>query len=330
MAMERFAVGPRCMRCTVPEPDRFLEDVLAGLRGEQKTLPCKYLYDARGSLLFEEICELDEYYPTRTEFDIMESSVADMAGHLGESVLLIEYGSGSSRKTRLLLDAMRAPAGYVPIDISGEILEESASAIVQRYPGLEVFPICADYLMPLQIPKLAKSVSRSVVYFPGSTIGNFRPEEALEFLNRVAHLIGEGGGLLIGVDLRKEPDVLRRAYDDSNGVTAAFNRNLLTRINRELAGEFPEEAFRHESFWNKDHGRIEMHLVCETACRVAVGAEFISFSAGESIVTEYAYKYEVGEFQSLASKAGFTPQAVWTDPEEKFSVHYFNVRQSHL
>ncbi len=326
--MEWAEVGPRCVRFGVRESGGFLDDVLVGLRGEQKTLPCKYLYDERGSQLFEDICELTEYYPTRTEFGIMNTFVEDMARHLGESVLLIEYGSGNSRKTRLLLDAMRAPVGYVPIDISREILKESASAIEKRFPGLEVFPICADYLMPVSIPEPGVPVARRIVYFPGSTIGNFKPDEALEFLKRVASQVGEGGGILIGVDLKKESGVLKRAYDDRKGVTAAFNRNLLARINRELAGDFPEDKFRHEALWNKEQGRIEMHLICEEACRVTLGPESIVFYAGESIVTEYAYKYEVEEFQSLASKAGFTPQALWTDPGEMFSVHYLDVTLS--
>ena len=325
--MEWAEVGPRCVRFGVRESAGFLSDVLVGLRGEQKTLPCKYLYDERGSRLFEDICELAEYYPTRTELGIMDTSVHDMAKHLGEAVLLIEYGSGNSRKTRLLLDAMRAPVGYVPIDISREILKESASAIEKRFPGLEVFPICADYLMPLNIPEPGVPVARRMVYFPGSTIGNFEPDEALGFLKRVASQVGQGGGILIGVDLKKDSDVLTRAYDDGEGVTAAFNRNLLARINRELGSDFPEQNFRHAAVWNEDQGRIEMHLIAAEACAVTFGSVSIAFYAGESIVTEYAYKYEVEQFQSLASKAGFTPQALWTDPRNMFSVHYLDVAQ---
>jgi dimethylhistidine N-methyltransferase len=303
----------------------FLEEVLHGLGAEQKSLPCKYLYDARGSQLFEEICALDEYYPTRTEFEIMDQYVEDMAFQIGSEALLIEYGSGSSRKTRLLLDALHEPAGYVPIDISREILAESAAAIARRYPDLDIRPLCADYLAPVAVPTLKKPIRRRVVYFPGSTIGNFEPAEALEFLARMARQVGGGGGVLIGVDLRKDPAELERAYDDAQGVTAEFNRNLLVRINRELEADFPVGVFRHEALWNADLGRIEMHLVCSEACHVTIGDRAIRFGAGEYIHTENAYKYDVSEFEALAVKAGLVPRTVWTDTSEKFSVHYFAV-----
>ena len=323
--MERIAPGEGCLRFLVTERSSFLEEVLHGLRQKQKVLPCKYLYDARGSQLFEEICELDEYYPTRTELAIMNRSVDEMAAQIGEEVLLIEYGSGSGRKTRLLLDSLRAPTGYVPIDISGEMLAESAAVIENRYPDLTVSPICADYLSPVEIPSMDKPVRRRIVYFPGSTIGNFEPPEALEFLTRMVKQVGAGGGLLIGVDLRKDPAELECAYDDAEGVTANFNLNLLKRINRELEADFPVEAFSHAAIWVRDLGRVEMRLVCNVACKVTIAGQVIGFRAGEYIHTENAYKYDVAEFESLAVKAGLAPRAVWTDTAEKFSVHYFAV-----
>lgn len=315
------------MRLPVTKMTNFLEEVLRGLGQEQKTLPCKYLYDARGSQIFEEICELADYYPTRTEFEIMNRFIEQMADQIGEEVLLIEYGSGSGRgrKTRLLLDNMRAPTGYVPIDISEEMLAESASAIANRYPNLKVNPICADYLSPIEIPALSQPVRRHVIYFPGSTIGNFDPPEALKFLSRMVKQVGTGGGVLIGVDLRKDPELLERAYDDSEGVTAKFNLNLLVRINRELEADFPVDAFRHMACWNGDMGRIEMRLVCDLPCKVTIMGQVIHFSAGEYIHTENAYKYDVAEFESLAVKAGLSPQTVWMDAAENFSVHYFTV-----
>jgi len=323
--MERIAPGEGCLRSLVTERSSFLEEVLGGLRQEQKVLPCKYLYDARGSQLFEQICELDEYYPTRTELAIMNQSVDEMANQIGEEVLLIEYGSGSGRKTRLLLDSLQAPTGYVPIDISREILTESAAVIAKRYPSLIVSPICADYLSPVEIPSPSRPFRRRVVYFPGSTIGNFEPSEALEFLTRMVKQVGTGGGVLIGVDLRKDPAELERAYDDGLGVTAKFNLNLLERINRELNGDFPLEAFSHAARWDGDLGRIEMRLVCDVECEVTIDGQVIGFGAGEYIHTENAYKYDVTEFESLAVKAGLSPRSVWTDPAEKFSVHYFSV-----
>ena len=307
------------------ENEKFLDEVISGLSQEQKTLPCKYLYDARGSLLFEEICELDEYYPTRVEIAIMHRYAEEMSSRVGEEALLIEYGSGSSRKTRLLLDSLRAPSCYVPIDISPEILAESAAAIAKIYPDLEVHPLCADYLSPVEIPTPEKDFRRRVVYFPGSTIGNFEPLEALEFLAQMARQAGSGGGVLIGVDLRKDSQVLERAYDDAQGVTAQFDLNLLVRINRELGADFPLEDFRHAAFWDRDLGRVEMRLVCKTACRVDIAGQAFDFRAGEYIHTESAYKYDVAEFASLATKAGLSPQPVWTDVSGKFSIHYLTV-----
>ena len=306
----------------------FMKDVLAGLRGSPKTLPCKYFYDKRGSELFEAICETDDYYPTRTELGIMGEHAPDMARRLGPSVFLVEYGSGSSQKTRLLLDAMDQPAGYMPIDISREHLLNSAESIAKQYPALKVLPLCADYLGPMTLPEAGPQERRRAFYFPGSTIGNFVPRQAAEFLEKMASHAGPGGGLLIGVDLTKDRATLERAYDDCDGLTAAFNMNLLTRINQELGGDLPLEHFRHEARWNPDEGRVEMHLVCEATCELNLEGEKIRFVPGESIHTENAYKYDLDEFRRLAGQAGFAARDAWTDPAGRFRVQYFEVAPS--
>lgn len=304
------------------EAARFRSDVLAGLAHPQKTLPCKYFYDARGSALFERICDLDEYYPTRTELAILEAHSAEMAQRLGRRCLLVEYGSGSSRKTRLLLDRLREPAAYIPIDISRAALDVSARALSEAYPHLEVLPVCADYTGPIEVPEPAKPAARRGVFFPGSTIGNFTPPEAQRFLGRMARVAGPGGGVLIGVDLRKERTVLEAAYDDALGVTAAFNKNLLARINRELGADFDLDAFGHRAHWNASAGRVEMHLVSELAQSVCVAGQRIHFAPGETIHTENSYKYELGQFAALAAQAGLAVHRVWTDPDARFSVQY--------
>ena len=255
----------------------------------------------------------------------MEEHARAMARRVGSRSLLIEYGSGSSRKTRVLLSALESPAAYVPIDISREALLTSAESIAKQYPELEVLPVVADYLAPVHLPEPDREVRRRVIYFPGSTIGNFETADAVAFLDRVARQAGEGGGVLIGVDLKKDPAELIRAYDDSAGVTAAFNRNLLVRINRELGGNFREHDFRHEARWNAHEGRIEMHLVSSVACSVRIAGEEIFFEDGESIHTENSYKYEVREFESLAARAGLARRDLWMDPGQRFSVHYYEV-----
>ena len=319
---EQRAGAARTLQRSAAAAARFRIDVLAGLGGARKTLPCKYLYDERGSSLFERICELDEYYPTRTELAILAAHAGDMADRLGARCLLVEYGSGSGRKTRLLLDRLREPAGYVPIDISSEALAASAQAIAAAYPELEVLPVCADYTEPLELPGPGRPAARRGVFFPGSTIGNFTPLEARRFLGRMARVAGPGGGMLIGVDLRKDRAVLEPAYDDALGVTAAFNKNLLERINRELGADFELERFRHLARWNPAAGRVEMHLVSEVEQRVRVaGAEF-RFAAGESIHTENSYKYALDQFAALAGQAGLAVRRVWTDRDALFSVQY--------
>jgi dimethylhistidine N-methyltransferase len=295
------------------------EEVLRGLRSPQKELPCKLLYDEVGSALFEQICTLDEYYPTRTEMRIMRAAAGDMAGRLGPGALLIEYGSGSSTKTRLLLDRLERPAGYVPIDISREQLEHSAAALRQAYPNLEVLPRAADYTTGFEIPTPRVRPARRVAYYPGSTIGNFVPDDARRFLARMAR---HCDGLLIGVDLKKDPLMLHRAYNDALGITARFNLNLLARLNRELGATFNLDAFRHYAFYNPVFARVEMHLVSLTEQRVRVAGIEIPFERGESIWTEASYKYSLDDFAGLAASAGWRVEQVWSDDRGLFSVQY--------
>jgi len=305
-----------------PDVSQFRDEVWAGLSLPQKSLPCKYFYDERGSALFESICELPEYYPTRTELSIMEAHASEMAALLGDRCLLVEYGSGSSRKTRLLLDQLRDAAGYVPIDISRAALSASARALAAAYPRLEVLPVCADYTDSFELPRARVAPERRGVYFPGSTIGNFTPPQAQRFLARMARVAGARGALLIGVDLKKDRATLERAYDDRAGVTAAFNLNLLVRINRELDGSFDLARFRHQARWDASAGRIEMHLVSTVAQTVRVAGRPFWFDAGDTIHTENSYKYDLANFAALAAGVGLAVREVWTDPARRFSVQY--------
>lgn len=309
-----------------PEVDHFREEVLLGLGRPKKVIPCKYFYDLRGSELFEQICDLDEYYLTRTECSIMKEHVREMAEAIGSACLLIEYGSGTGRKTRMLLDCLDSPVAYVPIDISKKILEASATELLSIYPDLEVLPICADYTTRFEIPRSKRPPSRCVVYFPGSTIGNLSLAEARDFLVRVRDLVGRSGGMLIGVDLKKDAAVLEAAYDDREGVTAAFNKNVLIRINRELRGDFQLDRFQHQAYYNEEQACIEMHLVSLAQQTVRIGGEQVAFDQGESIRTECSYKYDLEGFARLASEAGFGVWKVWTDPQELFSVQYLTAR----
>ncbi|MBW3624253.1 MAG: L-histidine N(alpha)-methyltransferase [Armatimonadetes bacterium] len=303
-----------------PEIRRFRAEVIQGLSQPHKALPCKYFYDERGSQLFDRICELDEYYLTRTEIEIMRAHVGEMAERIGSGSILIEYGSGSSMKTRYLLDHLHELRAYVPIDISREHLYRSVERLEAAYPGLPIRPVCADYTSDLLLPIPKDHPSRRVVYFPGSTLGNFEPGEALRFLQRVARVCGEGGGLLIGVDLEKDESVLEPAYNDREGVTAAFNLNLLHRMNRELGADFDVEGFRHRAIYNRPEGRIEMHLQSLQKQSVRIGNVTIQFAEGERLCTEYSYKYTPVRFAQLADEAGFAVEQVWTDPRRWFSV----------
>lgn len=304
------------------EARAFAREACEGLSRKQKTLPCKYFYDERGSLLFDLICGLEEYYPTRTEMAIMKQSAPEMAEALGEGCLLIEYGSGSSIKTRILLDSLSAPAGYVPIDISCGHLARSARSLAEAYPHLRVLPVCADYTASFTLPEPPGGACRKAVYFPGSTIGNFERGEAQEFLRKMSTVAGGHGGLLIGVDLKKDATVLERAYDDAMGITAAFNMNILARMNRELGTDFDLGMFRHHVFYNQDKGRVEMHLQSLAPQSVHVNGETFTFRKGETIHTENSHKYTVQEFAEMAQAAGWTLQQVWTDPANLFSVQY--------
>ena len=295
--------------------------MLQGLQDARKELPSKYFYDEVGSQLFEQICELDEYYLTRTELGIMQEQMQEIVALLGPQCLLIEYGSGSSTKTRMLLDALHDPAGYVPIDIAKEQLLRSAAALAIAYPELEVLPVCADYTSDFELPLPSKPVWRRVAYFPGSTIGNFDREPTKHFLQQIARAC-QGGGLLIGVDLKKDFNILHRAYNDSQGVTAQFNKQLLVRMNQELDADFQLSQFGHYAFYNPGQSRIEMHLVSLKNQTVRIGESEISFKLGESIWTESSYKYTLEEFAQLASSAGFTVEQVWTDLRKLFSVQY--------
>lgn len=299
-----------------------VEQVLAGLRATPKRLSPAYLYDRRGSQLFEAICDLPEYYLTRTETGILAQFADEMAACIGERALLLEPGSGSSRKTRLLLDALPDLAAYVPVDISRSHLLAAARAVQAAYPRLEVLPVCADFTQRYGLPAPRCSPVRVVVFFPGSTLGNFDAPEAVRLLERMRHNAGAGGGLLVGVDLAKDPAILERAYNDAAGVTAAFNMNLLIRLNRELAADFDAGSFRHEAVWVPAESRIEMHLVSVREQTVHVADERVQFAAGERLVTEHCHKYTAESFASQALAAGWTPRRSWTDPKGYFSVQY--------
>ncbi len=301
--------------------DTFLEDVVRGLSKPQKSIPSKYFYDRRGSELFDEITQLDEYYPTRTELGIMQESVGEMAEAVGPGVMLVEYGSGSSLKTRILLDHLEKPVAYVPVDISRGHLLDAADRLAYSYPNLEIMPVVADYTQNLTLPRPKRSFRRVVGYFPGSTIGNFEHAEIAGFLQAVATEVGEKGGLLIGVDLKKDREVLRRAYNDARGVTAEFNVNVLRRINRELGGDFVLDRFAHLASWNEEKGRIEMHLRSLVDQTVTVGERRFELKEGETIHTENSHKFSLDEFAGLA-KPWFRQRRVWVDREKLFSVQY--------
>jgi dimethylhistidine N-methyltransferase len=302
----------------------FLNEVLAGLAKPQKQIPAKFFYDSRGCELFDAICELPEYYLTPTETAMMQQSAAEMAQLLGGGCLLIEYGSGASRKTRILLECLQPPA-YMPVDIACEQLRASSRDLAQAFPGMQVIAVCADYSEPIALPECTlPGLKRKAIYFSGSTIGNFTQAETVVFLKRAMQVVGPGGAMLVGVDIKKPQARLDAAYNDSRGVTAEFNLNLLARINRELNGDFRLKNFRHRAFYNAKEGRIEMHLESLVAQQAAIHGRHFDFTAGETIHTENSYKYAVNEFQQLARQAGFEPLRVWTDAQQLFSVHYLS------
>jgi dimethylhistidine N-methyltransferase len=301
-----------------------LSDAIAGLSSDPRTLPCKYFYDARGAALFQKICELPEYYITRTEIDILDRYRAEIASQIGPNVELIGLGTGAGTKTRILVEALEQPAVYIPVDISEKQLRKSAALFREIFPNLEILPVCADYLQPVVLPSPRHKPARNVVYFPGSTIGNFEPNEALEFLRRVANVSDQGGGLLIGVDLQKDQNVIEAAYNDSAGVTAQFNLNLLAHINREVGADFDLSQWRHRAIYNSEAGRIEMYLISTTDQTVHIGDREFRFRAGEKILTEHSYKHTPEGFIALARQAGFDFVKLWTDDARLFGVFYFS------
>ena len=305
-----------------PAGSDFLADVIAGLSSNPRMLPCKYFYDERGAALFQKICELPEYYITRTEIDILDRNRAEIASHLGANIELIGLGTGAGTKTRILIEALESPTVYVPVDISEKQLRESTALFQKIFPDLEILPVSADYLQPVVLPSSSRKAARNIVYFPGSTIGNFEPTEAEEFLRRVANVCRQNGGLLIGADLKKDPRVLEAAYNDSAGVTAQFNLNLLDRINRELGADFDLDQWRHRAIYNSDAGRIEMHLISEIDQFVHLDERKFHFRRGEKIITEFSYKYAPEEFAAVAGKAGFEFVRMWTDDARLFGVFY--------
>ena len=305
----------------LPQAERLSEDVLAGLALPQKSIPPKYFYDEQGCRLFEAICELPEYYLTRTEMAILRGNIAEIAQFVGPEAELIEFGSGVQAKTRILIQALQTQL-YVPIDIAIDTLRASSSELARRFPFLNIVGICADHTRPIALPEfVGVPIRRKTVFFPGSTIGNFTPAEALVFLRQARKMAGAGGILLIGVDLKKDKATIDAAYADSKGVTEQFNLNLLHRINRELAADFQVKRFRHKAFYDPILGRVEMHLESQYSQFVHVAGRRFDFAPGETIHTEISCKYSITEFQELGKRAGFTPEKVWTDPEQLFSVH---------
>jgi len=303
-----------------PNAQEFLLAVQTGLAQRQRRLPCKYFYDQRGSQLFDEICELDEYYLTRTELDIMERHAAEMASAIDAGVMLIEFGSGSSIKTKLLLDQLDRPAAYVPVDISKKHLHLTANKLSHNYPGLEVLPVCADFTKPFQLPISEQTPTHNAVYFPGSTIGNFTPHAAKALLSQIAQLCGSGGGLLIGVDLQKDVAVIESAYNDAGGVTAQFNLNLLRRINQELGANFALDQFEHSAVYNRAAGRVEIGLRSVCKQNVELAGEVYRFDENEIVLTEYSTKYTINGFAELAAHAGYELHNYWTDENDYFGV----------
>ena len=304
-----------------------LADALSGLSKSPKRLPSKYFYDARGSDLFERICEQPEYYPTRTELAIMREHVAKIAAALGPNVRLVEYGSGSGLKTRLLLGNLEAPVAYVPVEISRSALAESAAKLGGEFPRIEMLPVCADFTQPIKLPRAARAPRQTVVFFPGSTLGNFAPDDALRLLRQMRNEAGQGGGaldggVLIGIDLVKDKTTLEAAYNDAAGVTAEFTLNLLVRMNRELGADFNLAGFRHRARWHPLAERIETHIVSRREQDVHIDGRTFHFAEGEAMLVEYSCKYTLEGFARFAARAGLQVADVWTDPHQKFSVQW--------
>lgn len=300
-----------------------LDEIITGLRKPQKSISSKFFYDERGSELFDAICELPEYYLTRTELDIMREYVGEMADAIGPDASLIEFGSGASLKIRILLENLDRLAAYVPVDISRDYLVKAADDIARDFPDIEVLPVAADFMHPFELPDPKVTPVRNVVYFPGSTIGNFTHKAAKELLGVMHHEAGENGALLIGIDLRKDRDIIEPAYNDSAGVTAEFNLNVLRRINREFGADFDLDNFRHRATYCEEFGRIEIYLVSTCDQTVTIDDHEFEIAEGESILTEFSHKYTIEGFSAMAASAGFRLDRYWTDTDEMFAVLYF-------
>jgi dimethylhistidine N-methyltransferase len=303
----------------------FAADVRAGLSATPKRVPAKYFYDGTGSLLFERITELPEYYPTRSEMSILRDRAADIAKLIPQGAALVEFGSGSSKKVRILLEAARNLAAYVPVDICGEMLEQEAIDLQPLFPQLKVLPVQADITQAFELPAEALAAPVRVGFFPGSTIGNFEPHEACTFLRHAGRILGKDATLIVGADLIKPAEILNAAYSDSAGVTAKFNLNLLVRINRELGGTFKLDTFEHHAFYNRERQRVEMHLASLKRQKVKVAGETVEFRAGETIHTENSYKYSIESLGALARGAGWQPAGAWTDERDYFSIQAFTL-----
>jgi L-histidine N-alpha-methyltransferase len=300
-----------------------IAEIVAGLNLPQKMISPKYFYDERGSRLFERICDLTEYYLTRTEIGIMRQNIANMVEHIGPHVSVIEFGSGSGLKTRILLENLVEPFVYVPVDISMEHLLETSAALKEDFPDIEILPVAADFTRSFPLPRPARMPERNLVYFPGSTIGNFEPQAAIELLRVMYQEAGLGGALLIGVDLKKDRQMIESAYNDSAGVTAEFNLNVLRRLNREYGSNFDLDAFQHTAIYNESSGRIEMYLISQCAQEVTLGEHRFSFIEGEKIITEYCHKFSLEGFRELASVAGFQHVNTWLDANRWFSIQLY-------
>ncbi len=309
------------------ETSAFEADVLDGLRALPKRVPAKYFYDGAGSQLFERITEQPEYYPTRCEMRILRDYAGDIAKLIAPGAALIEFGSGSSKKARILLRALRPLAAYVPVDICGEMIEQEAAELRVDFPQLKVIPVTADITQPFDLPAAAKAAPVRVGFFPGSTIGNFDPHEAAAFLRNAGRILGTGATLIVGADLIKPVEVLNAAYNDDAGITAKFNLNLLVRINRELAGSFKLDTFEHHAFYNRERNRVEMHLASLKRQKVKVAGETIDFRAGETIHTENSYKYSIESLGALARGTGWQSAGAWTDDRNYFSIQAFRLAE---
>jgi dimethylhistidine N-methyltransferase len=305
--------------------DCFSSSISEGLGRTPKEIACKYFYDAEGSALFDAICALPEYYQTRTEVALLRRHAGEIAALIGVDAEIVEFGAGALRKVRILLDALDTPRSYTPIDISGPYLRDVVRLLAADYPKLTLRPLVADFTLPLHIPALPGAVARRAGFFPGSTIGNFPPDAAMAMLRRMRDML-DGGGLLVGVDLVKDPALLHAAYNDAAGVTAAFNKNLLARANREMGADFDLDAFAHYAPYNPQAQRIEMYLVSLKRQSVRLGGSVVEFAAGEAVHTEDSHKYSIESFREIAVRAGFSPRAVWSDENRLFSIHWLESR----